>query len=359
MPLPAKARFALAIPALIALLYGVLSGLARLGAPAPAGALPLVVFHGALMIGGFFGTVIGLERAVALGRGWPFLAPLASALAVFALLFSAADVAALLLSVAAGVMTFACYVVWRGQREPHLATLVIAALAWLAGNLIWLLRGAIYEVVPLWAAFLLLTIAGERLELSRLVPTPRAARRVFMVILAVLLGAALIGIVQPFGLRVFAAALLALAIWLLRYDIARRTVRARSLTRYMAICLLSGYAWLAVAGLLGVFGAIAADSPLRDAALHALLLGFVFAMVFGHAPVIFPAVTQMKMRWRRSFYIPLALLHATVLLRVAAGLAEIYWLRQWAAIGNGVALAVFLLTVVTSVLGARRGGSVP
>ena len=45
----------------------------------------LVAFHGPLMVGGFLGTVIGLERAVALGRGWAYVAPLATALGAVAL----------------------------------------------------------------------------------------------------------------------------------------------------------------------------------------------------------------------------------------------------------------------------------
>ena len=40
----------------------------------------------------------------------------------------------------------------------------------------------------------------------------------------------------------------ALAAWLLRYDIARRNARQSGLTRYIALCLLSGYLWLALAG---------------------------------------------------------------------------------------------------------------
>jgi hypothetical protein len=81
------------------------------------------------------------------------------------------------------------------------------------------------------------------------------------------------------GLRLFAAALLGLALWLLRQDIARRTVRQAGLTRYIAVCLLLGYGWLLLGGMLGMAGAFAVGHPLRDAALHAVLLGFVFSMI--------------------------------------------------------------------------------
>ena len=42
------------------------------------------------------------------------------------------------------------------------------------------------------------------------------------------------------GLALFSAGLLALAIWLLRYDIARRNAQQKGLVRFIALCLLSG-----------------------------------------------------------------------------------------------------------------------
>ena len=44
--------------------------------------------------------------------------------------------------------------------------------------------------------------------------------------------------------------MLVLAVWLFRYDIARRTVLQSGLTRFIALCLLAGYGWLAVGGVL-------------------------------------------------------------------------------------------------------------
>ena len=60
---------------------------------------------------------------------------------------------------------------------------------------------------------------------------------------------------------VFGAALLALALWLLRQDIARRTVKDTGLTRFIAVCLLSGYAWLALAGAIMLGGGLRRRAP--------------------------------------------------------------------------------------------------
>ncbi|MEI2422044.1 hypothetical protein V6O07_17330, partial [Arthrospira platensis SPKY2] len=66
--LPPAGRLPLLIMGMLALVFGVLSGLARLGVATPEAALPLAGLHSALLISAFFGTVISLERAVALGR---------------------------------------------------------------------------------------------------------------------------------------------------------------------------------------------------------------------------------------------------------------------------------------------------
>ena len=43
----------------------------------------------------------------------------------------------------------------------------LGAGCWLAGNLLWMGGKPVFQVVHLWTAFLILTIVGERLELSR------------------------------------------------------------------------------------------------------------------------------------------------------------------------------------------------
>ena len=56
--------------------------------------------------------------------------------------------------------------------------------------------------------------------------------------------------------------------------------------------------------------------PIYDAILHALFLGFTFGMIFGHAPIIFPAVLGRPLPYRPAFYLHLILLQATLLLRI-------------------------------------------
>ena len=158
---------------------------------------------------------------------------------------------------------------------------------------------------------------------------------------------------DPRGARAFGAALLALAAWLAVNDLARRTVRDAGLTRFTAVCLLSGYVWLAIAGATIAAAGLEPGTPAYDAALHALFLGFVFAMVFGHAAIIFPAVLRVKVPYAPVFYLPLALLHASVALRLAGDATGSTDVLRSGGIANGVALAAFIVTMVVAVVRGR------
>jgi hypothetical protein len=56
----------------VALVCGTGAGLARVGVGVPDAMAGISALHGPLMIGGFLGTVIALERAVAIARPWVF-----------------------------------------------------------------------------------------------------------------------------------------------------------------------------------------------------------------------------------------------------------------------------------------------
>lgn len=355
--MPRALRLALVAALPVVLVTAVLGGLLRLGVetlPLATAGAPL---HGPLLVSGFFGTLIALERAVALGAAWAYAAPLAGALGA-GLLLAGAPVA-----LGAGLATLASLGllalsarVWR--RQPALFTLALAlgAAAWLAGNLLWLAGRPVAGAAPWWLGFLVLTIAAERLELSRLLRRPWYAERLFQILLAALLGGLLLGEVHaPAGLALFALALLALAAWLARYDVARRTIRQTGLPRYAAVCLFSGYAWLGAGALLLLTGGLPPAGPWYDAVLHAVLVGFVLAMVFAHAPIVLPAVAGLRLPYTPAFYGPLGLLHASLLLRLAGDLLGEHGWRAGGGIGNALALGLFMVLVVGGLVRGGRG----
>ncbi|MCC6611272.1 MAG: hypothetical protein IT515_16570 [Burkholderiales bacterium] len=356
--LPALARVPLLVLGFLSLAAGVDAGLLRLGwdVPLPASIDPGM--HAALMIAGFFGTVISLERAVALACLWAYGAPLAAGIAgVAAAAGAPLPVVALLFVLASAVFATASLVVLVRQPALHMVCLALGAASWLAGNLLWLAGLPLIAVIPWWIAFLVLTIAGERLELSRFLPPAPLARRLFIAIAAAAIAGAGAAVGAPrAGTMLLGAALLALAAWLLKQDIARRTVRQQGLTRFIAVCLLSGYFWLGLAGAIVLAaGGLVPGTGAYDAAVHAVMLGFVFSMVFGHAPVIFPAVLKVAVPYSPTFYGALILLHASLVVRVAGDFAASYAWRATGGLLNALALVAFILGTVAAVIrGAAR-----
>jgi hypothetical protein len=329
--------------ALIALTAAAWAGLLRLGWRWPALQPALPLSHGPLMIG-FFGTLIALERAVALGKGWAYLGPLMSGIGGLLVVFGVRGLAGPILMTLGGLWLALIFgVVLRKHHAGYVIVMALGALALLVGNLLWLFGRPIYELVLWWAGFLILTIAGERLELGRMIRLSRFSQAAFSTAAIIFLtGLVILLFAWDLGVRVAGVGLLALGVWLLRYDIARRTVKQTGLTRFIAVCLLSGYAWLLVAGAIAlIYGALPAG-PIYDAMLHAVFLGFVFSMIFGHAPIIFPAVLGIDIEYRPSFYLPLVLLHASLIVRIGGELLGSGAARLWGGLFNVLAVILYL-----------------
>lgn len=351
-------RAALLVLGFVALVSGVAGGLVRVGVEVPAPSAGIAL-HGTLLASAFFGTLISLERAVALGRLWAYAAPAASGIGGVAILFGQRPVGLALLGLAGATFAAVSGLIWLRQRALHTGALAVGALGLLEANLAIAADAPLEVPVLGWLAFFALTIGGERLELSRLAPVPQGARALFAAAAAALLAAALGAWVAPRAAAHATGALLfVMACWLLRYDIATRTVHAAGLTRYIALCLLTGYAWLALGAVtLAATGGQVLERGIHDAALHAILIGFVFSMVFGHAPVIFPAVLRVAIPYRPILYLPAALLHASLALRLAGDFLGAAPLRAWGAIGNAAAIALFIATAAGLAASAAFGAA--
>jgi len=247
-----RIRFPLLALGLAALAAGVWAGLLRFGWSLPGGRANLIELHGPLMVFGFLGTVISLERAVALRRPWGYLAPGGTLLGAGLLLGGVRQgIGELVLLLAGCVLAGPFVVILRTHATASAATLFLGTLLWVAGDALWLGGLPLVQVVPWWAGFLVLTIVGERLELAALGRLTRAGRTSFAALTLVLLaGLALSAADADAGIRLAGAALAGYALWLGRFDIARRTLRRPGLPRFVALALLPGYLWLGVGGVL-------------------------------------------------------------------------------------------------------------
>ncbi len=360
-------RFVLSAGGGLALIMGMYAGLIRLGwrfgAPSPF----LVDAHGPLMVSGFLGTLISLERAAALKRPWAFLAPILTAAGAVTLVFAPASLIPRLLITAGSLCLVANFIfIVHLQRALHNVVMLIGVVTWLVGNIAWAQHRAVPAVVPFWIGFLLLTISGERLELSRMMSVRPILRTLFAAVLITFVAMALWTLSAPveagggivaftrfgnafvsaqwvIGTRIAGACAAAAGVWLLLFDMARRSVRVPGLSRFIAVALLIGYGWLIVTGLVWMITGPIVSGPIYDALLHTFFLGYVISMVFAHAPIIFPAVFETTgARYSPLLYGHLAILHGSLVLRIVGDLASLPLAREWGGMFNVVAILLFM-----------------
>ncbi|HRA00548.1 MAG TPA: hypothetical protein PLJ62_10140 [Thermoflexales bacterium] len=347
---PLAMRLALVIGLLVTLTLAIWAGLLRMGWALPALSSDMVMGHGSLMIAGVAGTLIALERAVALQRRWVFLAPaLSAAGAILLMLGAPAFLSAILFLMGSAVYVAASALMVKLVPDRYVQVMGLGAVCLLIGNALRLVNLPVPVSVAWWMTFLILTVAGERLELGRLAKLPHVADALFWVPIGLLgLGCVLSLFAHDAGARALGAGELVLAAWLLRFDIARKTIRRDGTPRFSAISLMTGYVWLGVSGILQMAGGGALSGLLYDAQLHALFVGFLFSMIFGHAPIIAPTLAGVWVSNVRRLYVPLGLLHFSLVLRVMGDLLPDGLLRQWGGMLNAVALLLFLVLFVAS-----------
>jgi hypothetical protein len=341
-------RLALLVLGAAALATGVAGGLGRLGFAPPEALGNATALHGMLMIGGFLGTVIGIERAVALGHRIGFIGPLASGLGALALLAGDVRTGSLLLLAASAALVAVTYRLALRQIATHSLMLIPASGAWFVACVLFAL-GMSPEGVIVWGFdFLLFTIAAERLDMARLARRrPMSGPLLALASLLVLFASAWTVLDAQRGGAAYGIALVAMAAWFAAFDVARRTVRTHGLGQYAAACILGGYAWLAVSGV-AWFGTAALGWAARDVALHALALGFVMSMILGHAPIIAPAIARVKCAFGPWFYLAPGALYASLAVRFVAGFDN-PGARAVGGVLNVIALVVFAATMARSI----------
>jgi hypothetical protein len=327
------------------------------------------------MVCGFLGTLIALEKAVVLGKTWAYLGVAATAAGGVGLVVAThAPLPRLLFLVGSLAFVLVSANFLSKHRTDANACALAGASLWGIANAQFLLGWPVFAVVPAWMGFLLLTVAGERLELNRVLSPSRSSRFVFLTAVASAVGAVVLAGVEftlggsvvflesgarftssgfDHALRLFGFSCAAIGLWLLSNDMARVAWKRPGLSRFMAVSLLAGYVWLTISGVLSVLHGAVVAGETYDAVLHSFFLGFVFSMIFAHGPLILPAILERPLAFHPRFYVHVALLHAGLGLRLVGDLTELTWTRAWGGLLNAVAILLFLLS--TALRMAARG----
>ena len=370
-----KGRLVLLAGGGLGLLAGLDAALLRLGLAAPVGAVNLSTLHGILMLYGFLGTAITLERAVALQSDkhaftwWGYLSPAASGLGVITALIGVAHpgspfgrlIPAAMWIASMALLNLIYLVIWRRQQTFFLLIQILGSVAGLIGITLWGRGFEIPVVIPWWTAFLVLTILGERVEMARISFSSNVIQvRVFVESL-VYFTALMVSMFAPeWGYPLTGLALAVLIIDVAAHDIAFRTIRTGGLTKFMAAAMLAGYGWaLLAAGIWIVRGQVLSGYA-YDTVVHSLTIGFALSMVMAHAPIIIPAVARRSIPYSPVMWAVWGLLQAGLLIRVlggarvALGQGEAVSAWQFGGAVDVLTVLAFVITTMTLiVLGTR------
>lgn len=346
-----KHKQILIIPLIIlSLLAGIWSGWIRIGFD-----FPVSTFsgnHGAMMVGGFIGTLICLERALGFNKKIALIIPAISSLSIIFFLIQLQSIAFMVLLIGSIGLVIMYYTLLRKFNEIHVIVMMIGSLCWFIGNAILVKTNFYPSAVMWWIAFVFFTITGERLELSRYLQVSVLQKYILVCLMMIYV----IGILIPFhdsGGYVIGFSLISSGIWLFTYDMAKKSLKREGQHYFSGIVLLFGYGWLIICGLFMAYGAY--GGLLYDAAIHSFFLGFVFSMIFAHAPIILPGVLRLSINpFNKSLYIWFIFLQLSLLLRITDVFIGLTMLKLIAGIINGIAILGFFINMIIVVLLAKR-----
>lgn len=358
---PIPPRVLLLVPAVVSLLVGLWLGLHRLGVVGSTSELRLDAVHGPVLVLGFVGTVIAVERAVALRRAIGYLAPGLLGVGALALLSPLPLLVGQVLMISGTLALGLIYIgVW--HRAESIATAVQALGAVLAfeAAVLWTVGLTVPAMLPFLVGFVVLTILGERLELARIAIGLQVERLVLGLSLGLVLAMSLTLIFPGASHSLIGFILIVMVVVMGANDVARRTIRSTGLPRFSAAAILCGYVWIAFAGGLWFYNGEILAGREYDAVVHAVFLGYTVSMILAHAPVIFPAVIRRDVPYTAAMWIPLVLLEISLVLRVVLGdLGGNDTFVRWGGSLNVVAILSFIAVAIGGVFYRRRKGPAP
>ncbi|MDO5049401.1 MAG: hypothetical protein Q4D87_05915 [Actinomycetaceae bacterium] len=311
--------------------------------------------HGQIMTLGFLGTLITLERVVALRSRTLLIAPLSLGIGSILLLTPHPQWGQSLQIIGMAGLLLTYIKLTKRDLSNALAIQIIGSIAGLAAATLWALGAQTHTLIPLISTFIVLTILGERVELARISLTLRAERLAFA--LSALLMATSLALLAGAPSEIYATNLLLITAWLTKHDIARRMATVPGLPRYSATNMLLATAWLGLGSLTWLLTGPLATSSAYDSIVHAILLGYGMSMIFAHAPIILPAVLKLPLPYHPLAWIPTIALNLGILIRFYANVRSYPTSWQIGATLTVIAILLFLAASIYASATSNKQGA--
>jgi hypothetical protein len=338
------------LAAVLNLIVGIWAGLIRLGWNLPLA--PVAVHHGAIMVGGFLATLIALEKAIPLKRNIALGVPIVSALSLLMVAPGYYHTGLyFLIAGSVGLFMIQAYYLYIHPRDLSSVLMLVGACSLIVGNAM-LIRTQFYPAsFPWWMGFLFFTITAERIELSKFLPVSANAKYLLLSLLALFL----FGLLIPFhgiGKYLSAVSMIGTAVWMLKHDVMRLGLKKTGLTRFSSVALLIANGWLIVNGILLI--AMPDTAYSYDILVHSFFIGYTFAMIFAHGPIILPGVLGIISKpYHPILYASLLLVQGSLLFRmIADSLLHSQW-RKMSGILTGLGILLYFATLIVLVVRER------
>lgn len=342
---------------ILILFIGLYAGLLRLNLPLPGN---LAVFHGPLMVCGFLGVLIGLERAARHGGLWSFLVPVSAAGGALCLWFAQISWALYcwLFSVILHVFVF-LRIHWPLQGATH--SLSLSGLwAWFSALIFWFGGQSIRLVSLVLLLFPVLTILAERWPMALRGPCAFILSNRLGHVLAVVFGF-LIWVIflwptydlpWRFSGLLFMGTGLSILISLWKQQTSSSH---GSWEGYFKGGLFLSYGWFILGGAWLFFYAQSAllEDPFYDVLIHSVGIGFILGNIFAYFPRVLTTLSGLELPFRTIFFFPLGLLHMGLGLRVLGKMGGTPWLWQLGGSLNVLAVLAFMGVVILGIKGLR------
>jgi hypothetical protein len=348
-----KQRLPIVFLGMFCLLCGLWSGLNRIGWSIAI--LPITAHHGAIMVGGFLGTLISLEKIIPLKKKVLYIIPILNALSV-AFFFANQPKVSIYILIISSASLAAVFLYFRSQRTIIYVLMLMGAVFWLIGNVLLLTKFFYPLAFPWWTAFALYVIAAERMELMKFLPVTGISKNIFIG----LLFSFVIGVMFSFhgtGNLICGLALVGIAIWLLRNDLITINIKKPKIPRFIALTLLCGYVALLFTG---VFYFSLSDQWLSyDAIVHSFFLGFVFSMIFAHGPMILPGIMGVSVApFSKILYLWLGLLQSSWILRTFADVTTELSMRKFSGLLSVVSILGYFISMAILTIRSQQHAKV-
>jgi hypothetical protein len=340
--------------AMLSLITGLLAGLHRIGWPLSLGVVS--PSHGAIMVGGFLGTLIILEKTIPLKKNILYAVPIVSGASVVLFFIGQPVYSIASLVLASAGLTVIFFIYWIRERSTIYFLMVAGAVCWLTGNIFLVIYNFYPISLPWWMAFVLMIITAERLELMKFLPVSRNQKLLFISMLVAFVIGCLISF-HGIGNYFSALSLAGSSIWLMRHDVVALNIKKKDLPRYVGVALLSGYFALLLSS---IFLLVLTEQPLGyDILVHSFFIGFVFSMIFAHGPIILPGVLGISAKpYHPIFFIWLALLHGSWITRAISDITLDMQVRKYSGLISVLAILGYFISLAVITIRAHRAQAI-